>query len=215
MTFVEKTLLPSDLKEGSIVKAQILDVSRVTSRFKDNEGNPKEQLRFDLELENGYKFKAWIAFYEHPSDKSKLGKLALKFIEKSGKKPDTVTEFLDALKQFGYVFVKCKGYREYEEEFYPNFSIVTESIPEQQHQEERTQPMKFQPATKQYNPKTLLAKFKEAIYFGLPLNQNDWSGNLLVQERIFLLKQGFVEMKRDLYFFTNKTRALFHQQSNL
>lgn len=129
MSFVEKGAPPPDVEEGTILKARIVDIQKVTSKWKDDQGNPKEQLQFDLELENGYKCRSWMAFYERPSDKSKLGKLALKFVEATKKQVPNVDTFLTALKEFGYVFVKCKGFREWEEELYPNFSILTDKIP--------------------------------------------------------------------------------------
>jgi hypothetical protein len=129
VSFVEKAIPPPDLEEGAILKARIIGIQKVTSKWKDDEGNPKEQLQFDLELENGYKCRTWCAFYERPAEKSKLGKLVLKFVEATKKDVHSINEFLGTLKDFGYVFVKCSGFREYEDELYPNFTILTDKIP--------------------------------------------------------------------------------------
>ena len=206
MSFVKKATPPPAVEEGDILKAKILNISKVTSRWKDENGNPREQLKFELELENGYRFRSWIAYYEHPSDKSKLGKLALKFMDLTKQDFTTVDEFLDALKKFGHIYVSCTGFREYEEELYPNFAIVTTKLPPLQQNLTENTPRRCE-------SKQLLAKFSEALRFGLPLNQEDWNKSLSVEERIFLLKQGFVEEKDGLYFFTEKARALFQQKA--
>ena len=206
MSFVKKATPPPAVEEGDILKAKILNISKVTSKWKDENGNPREQLKFELELENGYRFRSWIAYYEHPSDKSKLGKLALKFMDLTKQDFTTVDEFLDALKKFGHIYVSCTGFREYEEELYPNFAIVTTKLPPLQQNLTENTPRRCE-------SKQLLAKFSEALRFGLPLNQEDWNKSLSVEERIFLLKQGFVEEKDGLYFFTEKARALFQQKA--
>jgi len=206
LSFVKKATPPPAVEEGDILKAKILNISKVTSKWKDENGNPREQLKFELELDNGYRFRSWIAYYEHPSDKSKLGKLALKFMELTKQDFATVDEFLDALKKFGHIYVSCTGFREYEEELYPNFAIVTTKLPPLQQNLTENTPRRCE-------SKQLLAKFSEALRFGLPLNQEDWNKSLSVEERIFLLKQGFVEEKDGLYFFTEKARALFQQKA--
>jgi len=132
MSFVKKGVPPPDVEEGAVLKAQIVDIKQVTSQWKDDQGNPKEQLEFDLQLDNGYAFRSWMAFYVSPSDKSRLGKLATKFVETTRKQCTTVDQFIIALKEFGVIFVKCTGFREYEEELYPNFSILVEKIPLEQ-----------------------------------------------------------------------------------
>jgi len=206
LSFVKKATPPPAVEEGDILKAKILNISKVTSKWKDENGNPREQLKFELELDNGYRFRSWIAYYEHPSNKSKLGKLALKFMELTKQDFATVDEFLDALKKFGHIYVSCTGFREYEEELYPNFAIVTTKLPPLQQNLTENTPRRCE-------SKQLLAKFSEALRFGLPLNQEDWNKSLSVEERIFLLKQGFVEEKDGLYFFTEKARALFQQKA--
>ena len=206
MSFVRKATPPPAVEEGDILKAKIINISKVTSKWKDENGNPREQLKFELELDNGYRFRSWIAYYEHPSNKSKLGKLALKFMELTKQDFATVDEFLDALKKFGHIYVSCTGFREYEEELYPNFAIVTTKLPPLQQNLTENTPRRCE-------SKQLLAKFSEALRFGLPLNQEDWNKSLSVEERIFLLKQGFVEEKDGLYFFTEKARALFQQKA--
>lgn len=210
VSFVKKAVPPPDVEEGNVLKTRVIDVKKVTSQWKDDEGNPKEQLQFDLLLEDtGYKLRSWIAFYETPSDKSILGRLVLKLQETTNKQYGNVNEFLTALKEFGYVFVKCKGFREYEEEVYPNFSIVADKLPAFQEKLEKTEKADKAPEPKQFDPKEILTRFKEAISYDLPLNENDWNKNLLVEERLYLLRHGLIEHKEDLYFFTDKATSLF------
>jgi len=206
LSFVKKSTPPPDIEEGDVLKAKISQITKVTSQWKDDSGNPKEQLQIDFELENGYKARSWIAYYENPGDKSALGKLALKMEGVSKKQFSNVNDFLDSLKRFGYIYVKVKSFREYEDETYPNFSVVTEKLPLSQSKLDDSQNKSIEP---QPDAKHMLHRFEEVIHFGLPLNEQDWNKNLLVQERLTLLKEGYVEAKDGLYHFTEKARVLF------
>jgi hypothetical protein len=201
VSFVKKAAPPPAVEEGDVLKAKIVDIKKVQSQWKDEEGNLREQLEFDLALENGYKVKTWMAYYEQPSERSKLGKLALKLAEVTKKDPKNIQEFLDLLKNYGWIFVKVKGFREFEEELYPNFSVVVDKLPE-------TQPT-LEPQTKQYDAKQLLAPFEDAVKMGLPFNETDFTRAFLVEQRIFLFKNGFVEKRMDLYYPTSKAANLF------
>mgnify|MGYP001133039817 CR=1 FL=1 len=225
MSFVKLAKEPPDVKEGEILKARITNISKGTSKWKDEQGNPKDQLEFDLELEDGYKFKSWMAFYDQPSEKSKMGKLALKLQETTGKELNNAEDFLVALKSLGQVYVKCKNFREYEDIVYPNFTILTEKMPKKQQQakviEEQPatsqQPLtqnqtSLKEKTREIDAKQLLSRFKDAIEMGLPLNEKDFNSNLLVEERIFLFKHAYVERRQDLFYFTANTQQLFPQQ---
>lgn len=127
--FTRKSAPPPSVKEGEILKAKILDVKKVTSQWKNDDGSPKEQLQFDLELEGGYKTKTWTAYYTHPSDKSCLGRLALVFEQSTKRICNNVDDFLTALQHYGSVYVKVKGFREYEGKLYPTFSLFSDKIP--------------------------------------------------------------------------------------
>jgi hypothetical protein len=212
VSFIKRATPPPSVREGDVLKARITNVSRVTSKWKDEEGNPREQLQFDLELENGYKFRSWVAYYKQPSDRSKLGKLALKFMELTGQKYNSVGEFLEALDTYGYVYVTCTGFREFEDELYPNFSIVATRLPPLQTKIEPTKPLPAKKETSQQRevtPETLefIQKSKEIIELGLPLNEGDWNETVPVQVRAELLKLGLVEKKENLYFFTEGVRS--------
>jgi hypothetical protein len=127
--FTRKSVPPPDIKEGEILKARILDVKKVISQWKNDDGTQKEQLQFDLQLEGGYNLKTWTAYTTHPSDKSYLGKLALTFEQSTKKIYSSVDDFLTALQHYGLVYVKVKGFREYEGKLYPTFTLVSDKIP--------------------------------------------------------------------------------------
>lgn len=209
MSFVKKATPPPAVEEGDMLKAKIVDIKKVTSQWKDEEGNLREQLEFELELENGYKVKSWMAFYEQPSEKSKLGKLVLKLAEATKKDIKSIQEFLSLLKSFGWIFIRVKGFREYEEELYPNFAIVTEKIPTVEKVETKAKETTLEPQVKEFDPKQVLGRFEDAVKLGLPLNQDDFNKNLLVEERVFLFKHGYIEKRLDLYYPTVKALNLF------
>ena len=140
MSFIKKSIPPPKLREGDIVQARILDVIQETSKWEDDNGDPKEQLRFDLELSNGYNARAWIAYYERPSDKSVMGAIALKLSEMTGTDISSADEFIEKIKNHGQVFVKVKGFREYKEETYPKLSIYPDQLPLKREQT-RQQPL--------------------------------------------------------------------------
>lgn len=209
MSFVKKATPPPAVEEGDMLKAKIVDIKKVTSQWKDEEGNLREQLEFELELENGYKVKSWMAFYEQPSEKSKLGKLVLKLAEATKKDIKSIQEFLSLLKSFGWIFIRVKGFREYEEELYPNFAIATEKIPTVEKVETKAKETTLEPQVKEFDPKQVLGRFEDAVKLGLPLNQDDFNKNLLVEERVFLFKHGYIEKRLDLYYSTVKALNLF------
>ena len=209
MSIVKKATPPPAVEEGDMLKAKIVDIKKVTSQWKDEEGNLREQLEFELELENGYKVKSWMAFYEQPSEKSKLGKLVLKLAEATKKDIKSIQEFLSLLKSFGWIFIRVKGFREYEEELYPNFAIVTEKIPTVEKVETKAKETTLEPQVKEFDPKQVLGRFEDAVKLGLPLNQDDFNKNLLVEERVFLFKHGYIEKRLDLYYPTVKALNLF------
>jgi len=209
VSFVKKATPPPAVEEGDMLKAKIVDIKKVTSQWKDEEGNLREQLEFELELENGYKVKSWMAFYEQPSEKSKLGKLVLKLAEATKKDIKSIQEFLSLLKSFGWIFIRVKGFREYEEELYPNFAIATEKIPTVEKVETKAKETTLEPQVKEFDPKQVLGRFEDAVKLGLPLNQDDFNKNLLVEERVFLFKHGYIEKRLDLYYSTVKALNLF------
>jgi hypothetical protein len=206
MSFVMPGPEPPAVKENEILKAKITGISKGTSKWKDQNGNPREQLEFSLEFQGGYKCKSWIAFYQKPSDKSKMGKLALRLQEATKTELKNADDFLETLKEYRQVFVKCKGFREYEGELYPNFSIVADKLPlaEQPEKTEKLEQQKF-------DAKKLLTPFKDAIANNFPLNEDDFNQGLSVQERIFLFNEGYIEKRTDLYFWTARAMTLFQK----
>lgn len=198
---VKKSIPPPDVEEGDILPAKVLDIKRETSKWKNDDGSPKEQLAFDCELKDGFKLKAWISYYEQPSEKSALGKLAILLEQVTSRQFDKISEVVDALKSFGQIFVRVKSFREYEDETYPNFAIVADKLPGFQ----RKISSKSEQAESNVDAEPLLGKFKDVISLGLPLNQNDWN-NLSITDRMTLLSKEYVKENQGLYFFTEKAK---------
>jgi hypothetical protein len=126
---VKRTIPPPECEEGDIFTARLTEIKKVVSQWKDDEGNLREQLEISFVLDNGYQGRTWIAYYEQPGDKSALGKLALKLEQTTKNKITNVQEFMTSLKSFGQIYVKVKGFREYENEEFPNFAVVTDKLP--------------------------------------------------------------------------------------
>jgi hypothetical protein len=209
VSFVKKAAPPPAVQEGDMLKAKIVGIKKVQSQWKNEEGDFREQLEFDLELDNGYKVKAWMAYYEQPSERSKLGKLGLKMLEVTKKDAKTVEEFVDLLRSYGWIYVKCEGFRQFEDELYPNFSVVADRLPPPEIKTETKKEPTLEQQTKQYDAKQLLAPFEDVIKFGLPFNETDFTRAFLVEQRIFLFKNGFIEKRMDLYYPTVKAANLF------
>lgn len=203
MGFIKKTTPPPECEEGNVFKARIVKIKKETSIYKDEE---REQLRFDCELvDSAYKTRAWAAYYEQPRDKSTLGKLALKLQQATKHDFDNVNEFIVALKTFGYIFLRVKGFREFEETMYPNFAIVTDKLPGLQ-EKLSTEPKKEPSEGK--NVKVILEGFKDIISLGVPLSLNDLGNSVTVADRLTLFKEGLIEQKEGLYFFTDKSKEI-------
>ena len=221
LPFIEKSPPPPDVEEGDVLKANI-------ETFKREKGEYGEQICFNLSFADGYKTKAWISFYDRPSERSKLGKILIKLHEKTGVAYQNIQQALDGLRKYGVIFVKVSGYREYEDQTFPKFTIVADKLPKKQQQ---TKVIEEQPVTSQQpltqsktlleekprkiDAKQLLSRFKDAIEMGLPLNEKDFNSNLLVEERIFLFKHGYVVRNQELFYFTANAQQLFPQQSTV
>lgn len=202
MGFIKKTPPPPDCEEGNVFKARIVEIKKITSTWKDEE---REQLQFDCELDSAYKARVWAAYYEQPGDKSTLGKLALKLQQATKHDFDNVNEFIAALKTFGYIFLRVKGFREFEETMYPNFALVTDKLPGLQ-EKLSAEPKKESNEGK--NVKAILEGFKDIITLGVPLSLNDLGNSVTVADRLTLFKEGLIEQKEGLYFFTDKSKEL-------
>jgi hypothetical protein len=217
LSFVKKTVPPPECEEGDIFKARVLDISKEVSQWKNQDGSAREQLKFEVELENGYKTFAWISYYDQPGEKSAFGKLILKLVAMTKQDIASARDAVEVLKRFGWIFVKVKSFREYEDETYPNFSIVTEKLPATQQKIEDSKeetPKISDIEIKDQKLNRLLNQFEDAIKLGLPLNANDWTKSLLVEDRLFLLKNGLVENSKEdknLYFFTEKAQSFFQK----
>ena len=124
LSFIRKSVPPPDVKEGEILTAKVLDLEYPLKGKYD-----KEQVRFRLGLSNGYECNSWMAYYEEPTDRSALGTLSITFMKLVQGPVDSVKDVLEGLKKHGSVYVKCSGFREYNEQLYPKFKVVADKLP--------------------------------------------------------------------------------------
>lgn len=217
MSFLKEEEPAPDVEEGDILRAEIVSMKwPVESKYKNADGTPRQQIEFNLRLENGFEFKCWLAFYERPSVKSKLGKLCTKLMVITGVEYQSVKEFLDSLNKYGQLFVQVTGYRTFEDEEYPKFSIVSTKLPKKKSVRKPAQTtappsIPAVAALQKISVETaeFIQKSQSIIDKGLPLNEKDWNTIVPVQTRLELLQNGLVEEKEHLYFFTRKVADFF------
>jgi len=130
LSFIRKSVAPPEVKEGEVLTAKVLGVEYpVESSYKDDQGRTKYQVKFRLSLPNGYECNSWMAYYEEPSDRSALGALSIAFMKAIEGPVESVKDVLEGLKKHGSVYVKCSGFREYNEQLYPKFKVVPNKLP--------------------------------------------------------------------------------------
>lgn len=130
MSFIKKSVPPPEIKQDEVVTAKILSVEYpVESSYKNADGSPKYQVKFRLELPSGYQCNSWMAYYENPSDRSVLAELSMTYMDAIKGPVDNVKEVLEGLKTHGSIYVKCSGFREYNDFLYPKFKVVANKLP--------------------------------------------------------------------------------------
>lgn len=92
MSFIRKSVPPPEVKEGEVLEVAVLDVEYPVK------GQYRDQVQFELEAANGYKFRSWMAWYEEPSDRSSLGKLAITFMDLVKGPFEKVDDVLEGIK---------------------------------------------------------------------------------------------------------------------
>lgn len=130
MSFIKKSTPPPEVKEGEVLTAKVVDVEYpIKSKYKDDAGREKQQVRFRLVLPNGYECNSWMAYYAEPSDRSALGILSITFMNAIQGPVESVKDVLEGIKKHGSVYVKCTGFREYNEKLYPKFKVLPNKLP--------------------------------------------------------------------------------------
>lgn len=235
MSFVKREMPPPNVKEGETLEAKILDIEfPVESGFKTKEGKPQYQVKFTVELDGGYQTPTWIRYYERPSERSTLGALCLAFVDKIGKDPGDVPKTLQALEEYGRIFVQVPnkdGFREWNGKLYPKFKVMPFRIPEVAaktpsqgtpplappvEKEEKETPKPTVEGVSETTAK-YIRESKNMLEMGLPMNEADWN-NLPMAVRAELLKNKFVETKMDaenkknLYYFTKAITPFFREE---
>jgi hypothetical protein len=123
VTFVRRSIEPPLLEEGKVVEAEITDIEWPV------EGKNGPQVLFKLVLANGFNFKDWAAFYEEPSDRSRLGELCLTLMKMKKTEYPTLDDALKALKEYRRILVQCHGFREFRGRKFPRLKVVTDRLP--------------------------------------------------------------------------------------
>lgn len=124
--FAGEAQAPPELKQDERLEATILGLKYPV------QGQYGEQIEFQLQLQGGYKFRAWMRYYEKPKPKSSLYQLSAAFMGATDYWGyDTVDDFLRGLRNYGKVFVCVDGFREYQGLDYPKLKVVVDSMPTQ------------------------------------------------------------------------------------
>ena len=130
MGIIKKEIPPPDVKEGEVLAAKIKEiVYPVDSVYKDEQGKPKQQMDFAMELESGYPFRVFMAYYERPSERSVLGALVLHVQKEYGQEFETIEEAIAGIRKHGRLYVKVSKFSEWNGKLYPRFKVVGEKLP--------------------------------------------------------------------------------------
>ncbi len=133
MSFIRKSKEPPKLQTGETVEATILDIKYPVKSKKFNRDN----VEFRCKLNDSYECRAWVGYYEEPSDKSELAKLILTLMRITKQDFKNVKEGLEALRNYGRIFLKFTGYNQRGNLSYPKFKLVTDVLPNLQTQLEQ------------------------------------------------------------------------------
>jgi len=212
MSFLKEEAPVPPLEEGDVLEAEIIDMKwPVESKYQNEDGTPRQQIELALRLQNGFEFKSWLSYYERPSIKSKLGKLCKTLMATTGVQYQSLKEFLDDLKKYGRLFVQVSGYRTWEDEEYPKFSIVSTKLPEPKKEVTKTSMVVASQQKVSADTIDFIVRSQGIIDMGLALNEGDWNTTVPVQVRAELLKNGLIERKEGLYFFTKEVARFFQK----
>ena len=95
-----------ELYVGQRVEGQI--TSMKPSEYTDQKGT-RDQIQFDVKLiPSGYEARAWISYYPVPNPKQHIGKLYIAIQEATGKVYQTVDEAMEALREYGRIFLSAR-----------------------------------------------------------------------------------------------------------
>jgi len=113
-----------ELKTGDRIIGDITSIDQVEGP----EG--KMQLEFSFTSKGVPKGKAWLAYYDRPSEKSKIAQLCETTAKATGEVYQSVDETMKALQKRGRIYLRCDGHKEYRGNVYPKLKIVLDELPE-------------------------------------------------------------------------------------
>ncbi len=111
--------LSPEFNNGDQLKAKIRSIEQVP-------GNWGEQYPFELTTETGWKTVCWIPASE---SEYRIKRLAYTVMETFDENHSSVQESIDHLRQYGYVFVVCTGFRTRDGRKLPKFNIFNTELP--------------------------------------------------------------------------------------
>ena len=129
MSFIHRTLPPPVLEIGQTLPTTIIDLSYPVTSPANNKYPQRDQVQFTLQLDDGYRFKTWITYYDQPHEHSDIGTLCMTYMETTKHYPSTVDDTLDAIKEFGQVYVQCVGHNDRRDVQYPKLKLVCDRLP--------------------------------------------------------------------------------------
>jgi len=114
---------PPNLRKGQRVVASEIKITSV-------EGKYGPQFQFDGILEGfDYQARAWVKKYDDPSRATKMYKLAVLADKRMGRWSPSVDDGVKNLESVGRIYFEVNGFREYEGQTYPKFSVVDDELP--------------------------------------------------------------------------------------
>ena len=106
---------------GERTEASIVAIQKINGEY-------GEQYQIDLQLTNGFKTRDWIKYYSQPSIGSRLGQLCTT-IWSTLHKINSPEEAMTTLKEYGTVYLECKGHRIHEGKTFPKLKVITTFLP--------------------------------------------------------------------------------------
>ena len=170
----------------------------------------RDQIQFDVKLKpSGYNARAWISYYPIPNPRQYIGKLYLAIQRVMGQTYQTADQAMDALRNYGKIFVTVTGTNQVGDIVYPKFAVFADALPgETAYQQPTAQQPKAPPPIKKLDIPTdalnwLIAN--QAI-IGQRIPDIRYNRIALTPIPSELHKLGILEMVNDYPTLTEKAR---------
>ena len=131
-TFVKPAAEPPVVRLNEMKEVNIESIEFEAAHKTDDGKDIPDQLKFTMTTDDGYRITDWIRFYNEPGARSKMGELVDALSQALDQDILSPEEFTAMLKQYGRAYVKCSGFRDYKGKQYPNFDLLTNTLPQKQ-----------------------------------------------------------------------------------